>query len=645
MENLLSRLARNPYAPIDGASVTRVDELGNGSDDWGNLIAPKYTAPEQTWGEIALGVATAPARIATALAGSLSPYGQDGWQVPPIVNEGVDALTAVGDAYTQGMDQDEINSRALGMAGFMMGGGGLAARPAGGTGMFAGRLAKTADHEALARAERMAAEGADRRAIWDSTGWFRGPDSKWRFEIDDSKSMIPFPTQERVINNGFDSGSNLRAALKHDDLFDAYPDVSRAKWQLGKTENVRSGSYEPDRSGLHNQHFIEANGPITSDMHSVLLHEGQHALQGIEGFSSGAAANTFTQQADAQLAARALSWRREMERHQGDLSARDNLVADEYAAMGAPDWVPPREARDVAMDYGGNPNDQLEAVRNLYGLNRRTTPYSPREMYNRTAGEVEARNVQTRMNMSADERRATPPWETQDIPDADQIVRLYSNASKEASAPAIAGALDMSTEARLARAREMGFNTDTVLYHGTGKDFQEFEPGTRGNGTRRAIYLTDNPDIADIYANSQNYGLRGGGDPMIYPLYAKAERPLVVSDKGPDGSFGWVSDNLASALGVDHPPAGKYATLYDEARRQGYDQVQIREMTDLGGPQTQYIPLKPEYIRSVNAAFDPAKSDSANLLAANADSRPALLAGALGQEQDIPDWLLPFLGK
>ena len=127
MENFLSRLNRNPYAPIDGASVTKFDELGNGLDDWGNVIAPKFEAPQQTWGETALGVATAPARLATALAGSLSPYGADGWQVPPVAQEGWNALTAVGDAYTQGMSEDEMRNRALGMAGFMMGGGGIAA--------------------------------------------------------------------------------------------------------------------------------------------------------------------------------------------------------------------------------------------------------------------------------------------------------------------------------------------------------------------------------------------------------------------------------------------------------------------------------------------------------------------------------------
>lgn len=209
---------------------------------------------------------------------------------------------------------------------------------------------------------------------------------------------------------------------------------------------------------------------------------------------------------------------------------------------------------------------------------------------------------------------------------------------------AVAGHLPMDEASRMARARDMGFDTSQVLYHGTGKDFDAFNPGTRGNGAVRNIYLTDNPEIADIYANSQNYGLRGGGSPMVYPVFAKAEKPLVVSDKGPDGSFGWVSDNLAAALGVEHPPAGKYSSLYDEARRQGYDQVQIREMTDLGGNQTQYIPLEPKNIRSVNAAFDPAKADSSFLLASDT-GRPNPLGAALtsdNQENSLMDILKKY---
>lgn len=54
------------------------------------------------------------------------------------------------------------------------------------TAIFAGPAARTANRAMLRRAQDMAESGADRRAIWDETGWFRGPDGQWRFEIDDS---------------------------------------------------------------------------------------------------------------------------------------------------------------------------------------------------------------------------------------------------------------------------------------------------------------------------------------------------------------------------------------------------------------------------------------------------------------------------
>ena len=72
-------------------------------------------------------------------------------------------------------------------------------------------------------------------------------------------------------------------------------------------------------------------------------------------------------------------------------------------------------------------------------------------------------------------------------------------------------------------------------------------------------------------------------------------------------------------------------------------------MTDLGGPQTQYIPLEPHYIRSVNAAFDPAKSSSANLLAANPETSAApglgLMAAAKQEPMGYDDKLIEILRK
>jgi hypothetical protein len=43
--------------------------------------------------------------------------------------------------------------------------------------------------------------------------------------------------------------------------------------------------------------------------------------------------------------------------------------------------------------------------------------------YRNLAGEAEARNVQTRMDFSPQQRRATPPWETLDVPENELMVR------------------------------------------------------------------------------------------------------------------------------------------------------------------------------------------------------------------------------
>ena len=172
-------------------------------------------------------------------------------------------------------------------------------------------------------------------------------------------------------------------------------------------------------------------------------------------------------------------------------------------------------------------------------------------------------------------------------------------AAKPAEASDIPG-----QAARLERAREQGFNVDLPLYHGTSSDFSVFSPS-------KEIFLTDNPDVASIYATERakdkqrKYVASGiNADPNIRPVFAKAQKPLVISDRGPDGSGGWSTDNLATALGLDpqDTPKLRGRKLYDEARRQGYDLVKIEDMEDLGGPQSQYVSLRPDYVKSW---FDP----------------------------------------
>lgn len=161
-ENILNRLARNPYAPIDAASVTRIDEMGNGLDDWGNIIAQAPQQPQaQSWGELGYGIATTPMRFGNALAQSVNLYkgnehpitqpDASSWQVPPLLSESWDALNSFGNAYHNGMSEGDMRRNANIAAGLTMGGGGLAARP---MEMLAANASKEASVPALLSAGR-----------------------------------------------------------------------------------------------------------------------------------------------------------------------------------------------------------------------------------------------------------------------------------------------------------------------------------------------------------------------------------------------------------------------------------------------------------------------------------------------------------
>lgn len=189
------------------------------------------------------------------------------------------------------------------------------------------------------------------------------------------------------------------------------------------------------------------------------------------------------------------------------------------------------------------------------------------------------------------------------------------------------GDLAMDTASRMARASDQGFDPRT-FYHGGSSDFDGFRQGRRGN------YFSDDPKIADIYAENaeRRWPGQNNASPNVIPVRLKG-RALVVSDIR-DGSHGWYQDNLAETLGLkinEIPTVKRPQALRDEALKQGYGFIEIRDMTDLGGIQSQFIPLETSNIRSVNAAFDPAKRGSANLLAGGAAA--AVGVGAMTRAQ------------
>lgn len=265
------------------------------------------------------------------------------------------------------------------------------------TNIFAGPMAKTADHAALAKAQEMATSGVGRDAIHAQTGWHQGVDGKWRFEIDDSSMGVKIPQNA-------DSGSYhaYPKAIEHQPLFDAYPEMTRNRINfdmrtpdssiMGETNSraLGSGNKKFDTSiGVQGRKMWTEPTIIPRHMNKVrgdTVHELQHNAQLREGFARG---------------------------------------TTPYTVMGELDEAGSPEYRQLYADvfsgkYGQGDDPGFKAA--LAKLDEMTHT----EMidgYRRTAGEVEARNVAARLNMTAAERRAKAPWLTQDVPDDQQIVR------------------------------------------------------------------------------------------------------------------------------------------------------------------------------------------------------------------------------
>lgn len=110
---------------------------------------------------------------------------------------------------------------------------------------FGGENAKTADKLKLSTAMQMEKDGVDSETIRKETGWFKGYDNKWRFEIDDSKSrLVENPPLELHGDNtdGFYRTGKLSDLYVNTDLYAAYPELKDITVIIQQTENGVSGT-------------------------------------------------------------------------------------------------------------------------------------------------------------------------------------------------------------------------------------------------------------------------------------------------------------------------------------------------------------------------------------------------------------------
>lgn len=229
---------------------------------------------------------------------------------------------------------------------------------------------------------------------------------------------------------------------------------------------------------------------------------------------------------------------------------------------------------------------------------------------------------------------------------------LGSAGGKVPAAPfATSQPLDMSEAARMARAKEMGFDTERPLYHGTNKgDFDEFKIGSPGYNstvfgsepaTRSAVFTAEDPALAKEFAD------QGGKSGRVMDLFGRSENPLDLSKYGfqnmPDEFFTENGFNRRYYDGLqpwetwrafDDAEGGK--DLVEALKKGGYDAAKLMDYSsgDVANT-TSWAFFDPSQLRRTDAAFDPSKADSANLLAANPGTE-TILEALRAQQQLAP---------
>jgi hypothetical protein len=318
----------------------------------------------------------------------------------------------------------------------------VAPAPAGAKRMFGGISAKNAPLDDLAKAEAMEKAGEAADDIWRATGWGRGADQKWRFEIDDSgadfRDLATRPVEQYGVFG------RAQEKFRHPELFGAYDlpyeiDAGRGSRRHGSASApTHWRSDMPDRGikagDIQDMGRVTAKGGTRGEIKQTALHEFQHAVQNAEGFARGGnmsdEAARLAAQREAEIMATAEAalspadqaslarYRDLATRHRGADVIPGDVVIEVNDMKKAP-WFRQfqeniDEIRKMRAQAGGGAG-ALES-----GLIDREEAF---RQYERLAGEVEARNVERRMDMDAATRRATPPWSTEDVPRDQQIVR------------------------------------------------------------------------------------------------------------------------------------------------------------------------------------------------------------------------------
>ena len=349
-------------------------------------------------------------------------------------------------------------------------------------------------------AREMEKSRKDAKAIRMATGWERGGDGKWRYEVPDvgldkldpsgnllfkernrdyrryvelrdkilDDYEVVSPEEKKEFKDlsdifyspnytKFDNNYKLGAYLDAAEIYKAYPELkdfpikpTELKGDTDARVVYEIDTNEPLRMEISKELFKPGN---ERKLLSTLLHEIQHLIQFKEGFAQGGGLGMFpnskehkyanlpgkeifNMRAGAEFARQELSKYNSIEELKDYYNSNRRILPDHERVALVSVINAVSAGYSVEEAISSLEKEYKQAVDDIKWNS--TSKDSPYNKYTRLGGEVEARNVQSRMNMSEEERRNTLLSETEDVAREDQLFLAetfgesasYADASK-----------------------------------------------------------------------------------------------------------------------------------------------------------------------------------------------------------------------
>jgi hypothetical protein len=346
----------------------------------------------------------------------------------------------------QGERQQQETGFGVNTTAAMLGTGTAFAPKGGELTTFGGRSAKTMNRDALAQAMQMdhtfgspegLAEIADkanisipkavaalRNTIWQKTGWFKGADGQWKFEVPDQGIGLKTKVEGEPYPIDRQHSTTLGELIPHPELEKAYPGWGQTKVHfINPTPKMVAGRIGGwvDNNGDISIVTAPATRENLDQVRLSLLHESQHIIQRREPkFGTGNNPNNpALNTAAAKMVRETLPLARRIIHdtlHEYSNNIVPGKTMDDWLAEDPKRLAKYKQAREIVARSD-----------NALGMARE-------ELYRRTMGEVEARNVEGRSAMPEERRQSLSPELTEDVPRGAQIKGLpKKRTSGEAS--------------------------------------------------------------------------------------------------------------------------------------------------------------------------------------------------------------------